>query len=75
MPSQETYIALWYRAQASEIGTEILINEEDRKNMTNDLYRARDAAADPDLKDIRIVNAPTPKPSLWLVKATVELDD
>lgn len=74
MPFNETYAALWYRAQSVEFGTSIQILETDRRAITNDLYRTRDEIGDPELKAIKICHPATKEPEIWLVKETVDLD-
>ena len=69
----ETLIELWIAAAQCEFGIRFNLNEDVVRATVNDLYRARNEAGDPGLKEVKIM---TPvKGEIWLVRETVTMED
>lgn len=70
IPSNDVYLTLWYAALEAEIG--ILIETGEPKNVMNDLYRVRDAQADPELQSLLIMTDPRGT-GVWICKKQTSL--
>lgn len=67
MSPAEASINTLYEALGTPLG--IVVNTSDPEKLRQKLYRLRDAADDPMLKDLSIVISPTmPGSQVWIVK-------
>jgi hypothetical protein len=75
-PSPLTYLPLFTRALAAEIGIRFTIAGVDRKYFTNTLYECRTQANDPRLMDLIIWQPAAPADGeIFITKREVELED
>lgn len=68
MPNAPKMVELWYAAIASEAGVCLLLEEGSIDLARAKLYKAREEACDPALKDIMITISPTTPNEIWLVR-------
>lgn len=75
-PSPLTWLPLFERAMATEIGIAFKISGVDRQYFRNTLYECRKLANDPRLEDIvMFLPAGDHSDEIWLCKKQVELGD